>query len=60
MFYVVNRKTLDRSAPYKTKQAARKAVDRLDNAYGAYVHTIKEEVPGPYIDGVWTTMLVNA
>lgn len=28
--------------PYQTKQRARSTVDRLDNKYGAYVHTIKE------------------
>ena len=29
---------------YKSKKAARKRVDMLDNAYGAYVHIIKEVV----------------
>lgn len=28
--------------PYKDKNRARNAVDKKDNAYGAYVHQIKE------------------
>jgi hypothetical protein len=37
-YTVTNRKT-GKVTTYKTSDAARKAVDRIDNAYGAYICT---------------------
>lgn len=40
MFYVFNRRTGTCVAKCKTRKEARRAVDRRDNEYGAYVHYI--------------------
>ena len=42
MYKVINHKTGQEYGPYKSKQTARRAVDRRDNEYGAYVHQIKD------------------
>lgn len=44
MFQVINRKTGFVVGTYSTKQRARNAVDKKDNEYGAYVHSIREAV----------------
>lgn len=41
MFAVFNRISGEFIRSYETMKAARKAVDRLDNKYGGYVHYIK-------------------
>lgn len=41
-YQVINRKTNTIVGTYSTKQRARNAVDKKDNAYGAYVHSIRE------------------
>lgn len=41
MFNVINVKTQAIVGTYKNKEAARKAKDRKDSAYGAYVHAVK-------------------
>lgn len=42
MYKVINRNTQSVVGTYKTKEAARKARDKKDNAYGAYVHSVVE------------------
>lgn len=41
--FVKNRKTGKVHGPYATRQSARSAVDKKDNAYGAYVHQVIEQ-----------------
>jgi hypothetical protein len=42
MFIVIDRHTGQQvGKPYSTRAGARRAVDRLDNAYGAYRYTAK-------------------
>ena len=43
MYVVINKATQEVVGTYKNKDQARRARDRKDNAYGAYVHTIKGE-----------------
>jgi hypothetical protein len=40
MYNVINRYTKAIVGTYKTRDTARKAVDRKDNQYGAYVHMV--------------------
>ena len=40
MYTIKNTRTNKTTGTYKTRQAARDTVDRLDNQYGAYVHKI--------------------
>lgn len=42
MFQVINYRTGAIVGTYSTKQRARNAVDRKDNAYGGYVHSVRE------------------
>lgn len=42
MFQVINTKTQQVVGTYSTKQRARNARDKKDNAYGAYVHSVRE------------------
>ena len=42
MFQVINQRTKQVVGNRKTRKAARRLVDKLDNAYGAYVHSIVE------------------
>ena len=41
LYRVINIKTAAVRGPYQSKQRARNMVDKLDNEYGAYVHTIE-------------------
>lgn len=41
MYQVINRNTQAIVGTYKTKNAARNAVDRKDAQYGAYVHSVR-------------------
>ena len=41
MFEVINRKTGQVVGTYSTKARARTAVDKKDNAYGAYIHSVR-------------------
>lgn len=44
MWVVIDRHTKQQvGKPYTTAQGARRAVDRLDNAYGAYRYTAKSQ-----------------
>lgn len=42
MFQVINTRSGAIVGTYSTKQRARNAVDRKDNAYGGYVHSVRE------------------
>lgn len=42
MYQVINRMTNAVVGTYQTRSRARNAVDKKDNAYGAYIHFIKE------------------
>lgn len=44
MFQVVNTRTGAIVGTYSTKQRARAAVDRKDNEYGGYAHSVREVV----------------
>ncbi len=41
--FVKNRKDGKVSGPYASRESARRAMDKKDNAYGAYVHHIIEQ-----------------
>jgi len=41
-YQVINRTTSQVVGTYSTKQRARNAVDKKDNAYGGYAHFIRE------------------
>lgn len=44
MYWIINRMSGAVVAKATSLRRARKAVDRLDNKYGAYVHIIEEQV----------------
>jgi hypothetical protein len=41
-FQVVNSRTKEIKGTYSTKKRARRAVDKFDNEYGCYIHSIVE------------------
>lgn len=45
MFVIINKRSGLIVSEAKTKAGARKAKDRRDIAYGAYVHSIREVMP---------------